>query len=105
MRGLEPLGPFCQSCAMPLEKPEDFGTEKTGSRVNDFCRFCYKKGEFTDPKISMYAMIDTCVRVMVERKLMPEPQARALMLETIPKLKRWRDSASSQLVFAGANGK
>lgn len=24
-------GPFCQSCAMPMTRPEDFGTEETGT--------------------------------------------------------------------------
>ena len=26
----EPRGPFCQSCAMPLRAPEDFGTDQAG---------------------------------------------------------------------------
>ncbi len=30
--------PFCQSCGMPMEKPEDFGTnaDKTKSKENDW---------------------------------------------------------------------
>lgn len=84
------LGPFCQSCAMPLSKPEDFGTDVTGYRVNDYCNYCFKSGVFTDPDISMRGMIDKCVDVMVRKEIMPAAQARSLMSEMIPRLKRWR---------------
>lgn len=84
------LGPFCQSCGMPLDKPEDFGTDVVGYRVNDYCHLCYAKGAFTTPNISMEEMIDLCVDAMVRRGVMPQPKARALMREVLPKLKRWR---------------
>ena len=38
---------FCQSCGMPMEKEEDFGTERDGSRNEDYCCYCYKDGSFT----------------------------------------------------------
>lgn len=89
----EPRGPFCQSCAMPLTKPEDFGTDRAGYRVNDFCRHCFADGAFTDPDVSMGAMLDRCVTVMAEQKIMPAPQARALLADVLPRLKRWRTPA------------
>jgi hypothetical protein len=75
---------------MPLEKPEDFGTAADGLRINDYCRYCYQNGAFTDPNISLPGMIDRCVGIMAQKGIMPEAQARALMSETLPKLKRWR---------------
>jgi hypothetical protein len=75
---------------MPLEKPEDFGTAANGFRINDFCRYCFHDGAFTEPDISMKSMIDKCVGIMINQGIMPESQARALMTEVIPKLKRWR---------------
>ena len=39
----------CQSCAMPLVKDEDYGTEKDGSRSSISCTHCYQNGEFTNP--------------------------------------------------------
>jgi hypothetical protein len=84
------LGPFCQSCAMPLDKPEDHGTDAVGYRVNDYCHYCYAKGEFTKPGISLQEMIDRCVAAMVQQSIMPEQKARGLMMEVLPKLKRWR---------------
>jgi len=75
---------------MPLEKAEDFGTEASGFRVNDYCHFCFQSGEFTEPDITRQAMIDKCVDVMSRQGIMPEVQARLLMTDVIAKLKRWR---------------
>ncbi len=75
---------------MPLEKPEDFGTARNELRVNDYCHYCFQNGAFTEPDISMNEMIDKCVSIMARQEIMPEPQARALMADVIPKLKRWQ---------------
>ena len=75
---------------MPLERPEDFGTAANGFRVNDYCHFCFQKGAFTEPNINMQGMIDKCVSIMAQQGIMPETQAKALMTEVIPKLKRWQ---------------
>lgn len=80
---------------MPLGKPEDFGTDPAGYRVNDFCRHCFAGGAFTDPGISMQAMLDRCVTVMTEKGIMPATQARALMAESLPRLKRWQSPVGS----------
>lgn len=56
MAAPQPKGPFCQSCAMPLESTEDFGTGTDGFRINDYCRYCYAKGSFTNPGMSLAAM-------------------------------------------------
>ena len=39
----------CQSCAMPLVKKEDHGTEKDGSLSSVYCTYCYRNGEFVNP--------------------------------------------------------
>jgi hypothetical protein len=78
---------------MPLAKPEDFGTDPAGYRVNDFCRHCYAKGAFTEPTITMQAMLDRCVTIMAQQGIMPEARARALMTEVLPRLQRWRAPA------------
>ena len=62
-----PLGPFCQSCGMPMEKPQDFGTAGSGYRVNDYCHYCYRDGAFTDPGVTMGQMIDFCAGVMASQ--------------------------------------
>ena len=83
-------GPVCQSCAMPLEKPEQFGTGEGGVRSGKYCHYCYRDGKFTQPDITMQGMVDMCVTMMVQREVMPEAEARALMSRAIPKLKRWQ---------------
>jgi len=95
------LGPFCQSCSMPLGKPEDFGTDAIGYRVNDYCHFCYTNGAFTEPEISMQEMIDKCVAIMAKQGIMRSAKARALMTEVIPKLKRWCAASPARPVPGG----
>ena len=84
-----PQGPSCQSCAMPLTKPEDFGTEANKSRSKDYCAYCYVNGAFVMPSMTMEQMRDFCVTKLVERKVMPQAQASTLMAAVIPTLKRW----------------
>ena len=91
----EPRGPFCQSCSMPLGKPDDFGTDQAGYRVNDYCQHCFANGAFTEPGISMESMLERCVAVMDRQGIMPAPQARALLTEVLPRLKRWRAPAAA----------
>ncbi len=86
----EPRGPFCQSCAMPLGKPEDFGTDQAGYRVNDYCQHCYADGAFTQPDISMEEMLAFCVDIMAKQGIMPAAQATGLLTDVMPRLKRWR---------------
>ncbi len=74
---------------MPLQKPEDFGTAANGFRVNDYCHFCFQNGAFTEPNMSVQEMIDECIRIMAGQGIMPEAQAKALMKDVIPRLKRW----------------
>ncbi len=85
-----PMGPFCQSCSMPLTKPEDFGTAAEGFRQNDYCIHCFKDGAFTQPDVTMQQMIDFCVPHTSQATGMTEPDARALLERTIPMLKRWQ---------------
>lgn len=84
-----PPGPFCQSCGMPLAKPEDHGTERDGARSRDYCKYCYARGAFTEPRITMGAMIDKCVPIMAQRGIMPAAEARVMMSAMLPRLKRW----------------
>ena len=95
------LGPFCQSCGMPLAKPEDFGTDLTGYRINDYCNYCFANGAFSDPESTMQRMIDRSVDILVRKQIMPAAQARTLMSEVIPRLKRWRTVRSSAGVVVG----
>jgi len=84
-----PLGPFCQSCSMPLDRPDDFGSDEAGYRINDYCRHCFVHGAFTEPTLTMEQMLERCVTIMSEEHIMPATEARALMEDTLPRLERW----------------
>jgi hypothetical protein len=82
---------FCQSCGMPLAKPEDFGSNADKTQNKDYCVYCYEGGKFTHPDVTMEGMIDICVPFMLEAdKAMTEETARKSMMEWFPTLKRWK---------------
>lgn len=83
-------GPFCQSCSVPMGKPEDFGTDENGSRVNNYCNYCFQNGEFTHPDITLGQMTEIVVKNMTETMNIPEDQARQITQSFLPKLVRWR---------------
>ena len=78
---------FCQSCGMPLTD-ENRGTNANGSSSEDYCVYCYKKGEFTQD-FTMSQMIEFCLQfldqwaVQTECKLSPV-QAKEQMLQHFP---------------------
>ena len=84
---------FCQSCGMPLNASEDFGTNADQSKNDEYCTYCFKNGEFTED-ITMDEMIEHCVQYLddfnkdTEQKLTKE-QAVFQMKEYFPTLKRW----------------
>lgn len=84
---------WCQSCGMPLEQPEHFGTNKDGSANAEYCVYCFKQGEFTSD-VTMDQMIELNLQYLDEFnkdsdvKFTTE-QARASMREFFPTLKRW----------------
>ncbi len=90
--GMGPRGPFCQSCAMPMDRPELLGTEAGGAPSMEYCIHCYDRGQFTAPRITMEQMLEKCVKEMVGQKIMSEPAARELMAKHLPQLKRWKKS-------------
>ena len=75
---------------MPLEKSDLVGTNADGSKSAVYCAYCFQNGKFTEPTITMTQMIEKCVGIMVQRKIMPQRQAEKWMSKTIPMLKRWK---------------
>ncbi|EJO5347654.1 effector binding domain-containing protein [Clostridium botulinum] len=79
---------YCQSCGMPMSE-ELYGTELNNKKNQEYCIYCYENGNFKHPDLTMEQMIDICVPFMKE-KGMKENNARALMKNCLPNLKRWR---------------
>ena len=73
---------------MPLDSPEQLGTEKDGSPSHDYCKYCYLHGEFTSPGITLKEMKERMGRMMDKQELPPDILEAAI--NRLPHLKRWR---------------
>ena len=82
--------PICQSCAMPMDKPELFGTEKNGVPSAEYCCYCRKDGKF-NWDCTMEDMLEDCIKVELEHN--PDRSAESVRSELtaiFPTLKRWK---------------
>jgi radical SAM superfamily enzyme len=79
---------ICQSCGMPMQKDDDFGSNSDGTKNKDYCHFCYENGKFLDEGITMQEKINKNIAIAIKMGI-PEDKARTMAENTIPKLKRW----------------
>lgn len=78
---------FCQSCSMPMDTPEIWGTEKDGSKNSDYCKYCYNDGSFTNPDFTIEEMKEHMKKRM-EKDQLPENIIQ-VAINRLPFLKRW----------------
>jgi len=78
---------FCQSCSMPLDKPEMLGTEKDGSPSHEYCTYCYQKGAFINPDMTL-AEMKVLVKEQME-KMKIDNNIISMATNSLPYLKRW----------------
>lgn len=90
MDASEPRWPSCQSCGMPMENPEDFGTNKDKSSNSDYCHFCFQNGKFTEPDITKEQMISRVAGFMAQLQDVERSHARKVAEYVIAKLERWQ---------------
>jgi len=83
-----PLLRFCQSCYMPMTRPEDFGTEKDGSPSVDYCCHCYQDGIFTWGT-TLEEAVEENIRFWRKESDKSDDEARVRIRSIFPKLKRW----------------
>ena len=81
---------ICQSCAMPLTSPDLYSTNKDGTPNEDYCKWCYDKGEFSDDStmeelIEKYSQFD-------EQAGMTNEQMKEYYTQVFPTLKRWKQT-------------
>lgn len=84
-----PQGSICQSCAMPLKKDEDCGTNTDGTKSHEYCFHCFQKGKFLDEGITLQGKIEKNIRFGIQMG-MKEEAARSMCENILPKLKRWQ---------------
>lgn len=76
---------ICQCCGMPLED-DIMSKEKDGSINEDYCKWCYKDGNFTYN--DMESLISFCENTMSNENF-TRAQVRDYMSNLLPKLKHW----------------
>lgn len=81
---------ICQSCGMPLQKEQDFGTNKGGNKSEEYCFHCFQDGKFLDEGITLQEKINKNVK-FAKLMGMPERQARQMASTILPGLKRWKN--------------
>ena len=79
----------CQSCGMPLNRDKrNFGIKSSRNLSDMYCSFCYEKGEFTMPDITVNEMRALVTKKIIEMNI-PKFLAKFLTRNTY-KLKRWK---------------
>lgn len=84
---------ICESCSMPLNKPEMMGTEKDGSTSREYCTYCYQKGAFVNPNMTLDEMKTVVKEQMEKRKI--DSSIITMAVNSLPNLKRWRNQMVS----------
>ncbi len=84
------LGPTCQSCGVALKDRADFGTNAAGAIVTNYCKFCYSKGEFVDPDITLEEMVKKSTAAIAKKKGINAAKAEAMAERILPGLDRWK---------------
>ena len=81
---------MCQSCGMPLIEEAMFGTNKDGSKNEEWCAYCFKEGEFTEPDLTAEKMIKKGTEILVEHEGMKPEEAAGIMETVVYSLGRWK---------------
>ena len=82
---------FCESCGMPMgETDEMYGTEASGGKSTDYCKFCYENGGFTNPNATLDETIELVAAMMVKDFGFSPEDALEQCKAGIPNLKRWK---------------
>ena len=79
---------YCESCGMILT-PDSYGTDKDGKKTEDYCKWCYDRGEYTH-ETTMDDMIEDCAPRLAKNTGMSLDEAVSLMGAVLPQLERWR---------------
>ena len=79
----------CQSCSMPMGTTNElYGTNADGSVSDDYCKYCFENGVFMS-NCSLDEMIEVCVPHMTYATDFSAGEARKMLREVLPTLKRW----------------
>lgn len=86
---------ICQSCGMPLTDESLLGTEKDGSKNQEYCKFCYQHGSFTNPGLTLDEMQNFIKQKMEEMHI--DISMNDKVVTGLPYLKRWKQTAITSI--------
>lgn len=69
----------CQSCGVPLGKPDDAGTGADNSPSIRYCTHCYQGGAFVEPDLPRERMIEQYAPLLAAELGMPLEKAREIV--------------------------
>jgi radical SAM superfamily enzyme len=72
---------------MPIDDPALQGTEKDGSKSQEYCTYCYQQGAYINPKMTLNEMTSVVKLQMENRKI--DQQIIDMAVNSLPGLKRW----------------
>ena len=86
---MEKIYKYCQSCGMPMKRdPLRGGTNADGSKSTTYCSYCFHRGRFTLPNLTIDEMKE---RVKGKLNEFGFPRFMAPMFtRKLPKLERWK---------------
>ena len=70
------------------ENEELMGRNADGTVNEEYCVYCYPKGDFNKPEETFGEMVETCIPFMMKEG-MDEVAAREYLVTTLKPLKRW----------------
>jgi hypothetical protein len=79
---------YCQSCSLPLVSTQLLGTEKDGSKNQEYCKYCYQEGSFTHPQTTLTEMISQVINQMENMHM--DSKIIKQTVSILPDLKRWQ---------------
>ena len=83
---------ICQSCGMPMQEEEQFGTNADGTKNEKYCCYCFKDGSFVGES-TMEEMVKFCAKFEVEGgRAKNLEEAEKMLMEYFPTLERWKNS-------------
>lgn len=81
---------LCGSCGMPLLHDEDAGTEADGSLSTDYCIYCYRDGDLTEPDLTKEKAVRKYAPMMAANLGIPLAKAEEMVRQYLSTLPRWR---------------
>jgi hypothetical protein len=73
---------------MPIDDMSERGTEKNGSKSDEYCKYCYQHGAFSDPGMPLEKM-QQIVKEQMQKMNLPDDILQQ-SLRMLPHMKRWQ---------------